>query len=370
MIIYVELFLIASLFYAVGIFFEEGGVKFLSNISTMGVILILGLFAGARDNTVGTDVNFYMAPSFNYATLYPSFHDYHLVYPFEYLYALLSYYISVFTNSTFLFFSVLMILSLVFFLASIDFSFKGVYRLFPFVLLLIGFYNLSLNYSRQMIAISILLYIYKYLKTQNYLLYFFGIAVAFGFHRTALIGIVIFFVYNIDKLSIKIRFYLNFFLASIYIVFLIFYDKLLIGLINSGIISHKYVVHLSEGVNFPIIELIFHAFVLILLIILMNNSALSQKESLFFKEMALLDFLLLLIYLISDTAYRIELYSFAFIILLILPKVLYAGKYRVELKTLIVMLVVFAFLGYWYITIVVQGNGQTVPYTSQILNIG
>lgn len=366
---YLLMFFLALLPFAVFCALKQIGFKWVATLFEIISSVVLSVFAGIRDLTVGTDVTFYMEPSFKFATLYPSFSMYWKSYHFEFLYALLSYYISKFTGNVNLFFFILMLITSLFVFFSINDEFYDTKPIFAFLLFFFGFYNLSLNYSRQMIAVAILLYLYKYLKNGKYLKYFIGVIIAFLFHRTALIGLLIFVLYHVFRLRKNNRIIFNTIFVGIFLFFLILYNKILSFAINHGLIDAKYIVHIASGLDIHLTSIVFHLVLIALTAVFIYYARLNDEEKSFFFEIIVLDFCLFLISLISDTANRIELYTFVYMSVTVLPHCIK----KLELSKISILfweiMIGIMYVVYWYITIILQNVGQTYPYRTIFFSI-
>lgn len=366
--IYPLVFLISIVLYGIYGELRKYKIHLIDTFVKYLIIFGLSFFAGIRDLTVGTDVMYYMAPSFSYASLYSNFNSYYQQYHFEFLYTVLSYFVEKFTHNINIFLFVLMLLVLWFVLNFIDDNFEQLDGFFAFSLFILGFFNLALNYSRQMIAVAIVLYAYKYLSGKKYLKYIFFIVIATLFHISALIGLIFPILFNFNKIRKDIRGVINFGAIVIFIGILFFYNKILMLLISHGVIESKYMVHLTSGLNISFANSIFHITILLITVFIVQNSELDKKIKAFYQEMLLFDFMLIMVGFLSDTAYRIELYTFIYLTLLILPNCLRALNFDNLTQVLMKWSVVFIYAFYWFVSVVIQGIGQTYPYTTTFFN--
>lgn len=369
MIVYFSFFAISIFLYMWCVLLKNIGFNHMAILPELLSGAFMGMVAGVRDLTVGTDVLFYMEPSFKYASLYPTFIDYWRVYHFEFLYAFLSYYIDKYTNNVTVFFFTLMGITIFFVFLFINNNFKDISPIFAFILFLFSFFNLALNYSRQMVAVAILLYAYIFLKKNQNFRFIVFVGIAFFFHATAILGLVILPLYYFYKLKVRTRFLANLVGIFIFSLILVFYNKILLLLINHQWINSKYIVHLTSGIDIQVVNIFFHFIIIIICLFMINHASLKPKETLFFNEVCLLDFCLLMVSFFSDTAYRIELYSFAYLTILILPRCVKTLKVNKSSQLFWKIIVFLLFIVYWYITIFVQNIGQTNPYTSAIFKI-
>lgn len=365
---YLYIFLSSLLIYLAYYFFKKNNMRILSFIFKLGVVVELSYFAGVRDMTVGTDVTYYMVPSYKYAALYSTFNDYWSHYHFEFLYAFLSYFLQKSTQqNVMIFLGGLMLLVVGMVMLFINDNFDSINGFTAFCLFILGFYNMSLNYSRQMIAVSILIFSYKYLKRRKWVIYTFFVFIAFLFHVSALVGILFLIAFNFYKLRPKIRNTSNIIFIVSFFIFLSFYNKVILFFVEHGILESKYLVHLTSGINISAVNTVFHLFIIALSYVLIRNSEINNNQKIFYHEILIIDFAFLLIGVLSDTAYRLELYPFVYITLLIIPNCLKKLKIETISSILLNGGIVFSYVIYWYVTFVLQDIGQTFPYTSNIL---
>ena len=101
------------------------------------------------------------------------------------------------------------------------------YELSVFLFITLYFYYSSLNLIRQWIAVSIILYAYKYIFQKNFKKYLILAIIAILIHNTAIIAILLYFLINLDIRKLKSKIVLiSIVLVSIsteYILDLIFY---------------------------------------------------------------------------------------------------------------------------------------------------
>lgn len=156
-------------------------------------ILVITIFSGIRDFSVGTDVETYVVPETRFALLSNSFFDYYAKSTVEPLYAGLIYLCSRISPSP----SLALLMSSLCVIVPI---YIAIYKLKKYISITMGmtlfyllFYNLSLSAIRQSIAIAFLMLAYNiYLSNQRITWKIILLAlIAFGFHNTSIIAIVI-----------------------------------------------------------------------------------------------------------------------------------------------------------------------------------
>lgn len=185
---------------------EKSSSRYIGKLLAFIAILLPCILAGMRADTIGTDLRVYVEPMYNAAkqsTSFSSYMDqrwyviwrYMYVNKFEIGFTTLVYLIEKLGGSlgTVLFFIQALIL------APIYLGLKRMKKSYPVYLGMLVFYllfyNTSLNMMRQWIAMSILFYGLSYLITNEKKKYFITIVVACLFHTSALMGVVIYFLY-------------------------------------------------------------------------------------------------------------------------------------------------------------------------------
>ena len=160
-------------------------------------IIIPCFFAAVRDSTIGTDVLVYSDRLFNTALKYGSIIDYLNRVDVELLFGTVTFISSHFFNRVFYYF----ILQFLVIFPIYKFLFQENTKKYAWVgimIYLFWLYPFSLNIMRQSISISIMLYNYKNIKEKKLIRYLFLCLIAFGFHFTALLGLLF---YPLNKIT-------------------------------------------------------------------------------------------------------------------------------------------------------------------------
>lgn len=184
-------------------------------LSALTIALPMSIIAGLRNWNIGTDVHIYGYGEFNIATAATSLHTYiqsiSTHYRTEILYSVLNFVVSRFTNNVNIFLFVLSLITVIpFCLGCILFRKKFNIPVWIQVTIFWGlFYGNSLNLMRQSVAIAFVYLAVAMLMCNekwNNVSFFILSAVAFGFHRTAFMSIIIWMIYQyINKLSGKAK---------------------------------------------------------------------------------------------------------------------------------------------------------------------
>jgi len=199
-------------------------------------------------------------------------------------------------------------------------------------LIFIGFPMFMMNFVgtlRQSLAVSIIFYAYKYLKEKKELKYIFFVLLASCFHKTAIIGIGILFIYHINIHSYLLVYIILELLLKLY--------KNLVYIVNLPY-SH-YILNPIYSLGNKIYYFILLLFILLFIINKINNRIFQKVD----KEFKVVMFGLI-IYLVFSKfgiiGYRISLYFLIFILNMI-PEVIInlRGQWKNIVKISIVILI-------------------------------
>ena len=115
-------------------------------------------------------------------------------------------------------------------------------------------YGDTFNAMRQCLAIGIIVWTFYFAVEKKYIAYVFGTVVAFFFHNSAIIGIIIFAIYKILQINNKL--WMKILLVITTVVGLAFFNEILTFLMNMGILGLKmtrYFIRESSGLSIPAI---------------------------------------------------------------------------------------------------------------------
>ncbi|QLL76158.1 EpsG family protein [Limosilactobacillus reuteri] len=379
MTIYLIIFAISVILF---FFSEKVKVSFFERILVLLGLIAPSLLAGMRSLYVGTDVLTYVYPLFHIAESSSSYLQYlnmpalnggilQTVSSYEYGYTFLTYVVAKLTGSfQFLqFFIEFFILS---------FIYLGIRRLkidnmpiwFCMLTYYLLFFNNSLNMVRQWMAMSILLYGFKYIKEQKLTKFIITILFAYLFHSTAIIGLLLYLLYWIIKVSSKRSLVFNSYsdnslsVTAVSFILLVFFSCAVILLINRlypllGTLGlSKYSYYLSGDFSFSINQFILK--VPILLIISLNINEIFKKDSkIYFYLILVLDVIASQLASLSDYSIRMSIYLAMFNIYGY--AILSESNNRVKMFVIRFLIIIYLLI-YWYYTYCVKGNDQTVPY--------
>lgn len=337
--------------------------------------LILSFFAGFRDNNIGTDTDFYphwyiseIRYIHNLSDLITIETERNLDKGYLFLYWIGSwignqYWIGLFLTE--------LVISVFTFLGFIRLSkyFKSGLVIFTMAFLLLIF-NYTLNAMRQECAISICFFAFSYLWEKKWVPYLCWTFVAYTFHSSAIISLVLPFLIMVSSISNdrNRKLLILLLLVLMGIVAMAFWT--LLGMIGDLGLLEAYAKRYGEGGAFEGVERVAYAPLLLCIIfyLVMYN---SYKKGVINKNILAFQFLITTIYLLCLTfqvlsvfLYRIGLYFY----------ILSIYFFSIELsskKTSSVLKIgcILYLMAYWIFLYVVKNTSETYPYTSKILGI-
>ena len=324
-------------------------------------IMIPTLLASFRIEGVGTDTMYYVKNNFICAVSSSTFNEFNNLYTLEFLYNLMVFIVSRFTsNIHFLYFAIQLFICGFVYLACYDerkvTPIWSSYGLFLFL-----YYNRSLNMVRQSIALAIILYAFKYVKNKKMLKYFMLVFIAYLFHKTAIIALVIYPLTRLINNKKSFIFKLTIFVCSI--IFIFGYREIMLFLIENHIVPKKYLFYVigSES-TILLIELVKKGLFLIIIFLFSKN--LKQKYSFnsVYIYYMILDFLLYLVGFYANYAQRVS-YYFGYFDIFLLSQIPLCIKDNLNKKLITIILVIF-FIIYFILYYIILGYDSTYPYIS------
>lgn len=372
MIIYLLVFLIVEILAIMCNKIEKNNKT--TKIFAFLIVIILSIFAGVRDLTIGTDVNVYGANWFNIACDCQSFKDYiSLINTTDIGYLVINYIVSRFTTNVnvFLFIIQLICNSLVII---------TLYRYrerCPFWLSLLTylciFYCRTFNILRQSIALSIVFYSIKYLYQNKNIKYLIAIMIASLFHYTAIFCVIILVLKKICESKSK---YKNLYLFLIFLITILsvcFIKDVIAILYSIGLVNVKIYNYLFTFVNDNDVDLFgidFFVKTLFLIAIYFSYKKINKKEELtqFLFFVTIMEFVIFQIKNIILYSDRIALY-FNYFILLLLPQASFNISTKLKDRLIVNAFFSTILIIYWIYKYVYAGSCDVYPYTSNILGI-
>jgi len=320
-------------------------------------ILILTIFAGCRDYSVGTDVRLYGMVYYNIAKSFQSFSNFYHTVNAEYLY-LLTTYISAnfFQSAKFL----LMFLELLPLVIIYRYILKDNYKNITLALLcyMLLYFNTSLNILRQTPAIFLGVCAYKKICNKQYIKALIYIFVATLFHSSSFILLILFPIKYLAEKEKNIRY-----IVIICLLFLVFGFTLHILLNMANILPEfitRYFGYIRRGetnlnIKFFIFKIIFEAFLLLFYKYYKND-----KECNHYIFFSIIDILFYFLSYFVIYGYRLS-YFFIVYHIFFIPKIyekIDNPKDKMIFKYGIIVLMIL----YWIIRYVIIGYDGTIPF--------
>lgn len=381
MYIYIIVFLVSCSLIALS---NKISNKFFKKIIEIIAVLIPCILAGLRALSVGTDVQVYVEPLFNLASKSDSFLDYlkmswyrvwtyKYVADFELLFNIMVYIITKLThNIQWILFTIQILIIFPIYYGIKKFKQLKNKEWLAMLCFYLLFYNISYNAMRQFISIAILFWGTSCLinEKKGDKKFFLSLILGYFFHKSALLGIVIFVIYKILKKKSKTNLTLTLGnhkilvrkIALLLIIFLsiifIFNSSILINILELIGLNY-YVGYINGNVYFSIGKLI--KYVPIILIIIFEYKQLIKNEnSYFYILMFILDILISYFSTVNIYAVRIG-YFFQIFNIILFPILIGTTKY--QLNKIINYVIILLYLGtYWYYNFVIMGANETIPY--------
>lgn len=366
MLIYIVVFCLSSFFAYLASKFENK--KILTVIFSIIAILIPSYLAGVRDLNIGTDVAVYGKPFFNRAVESSSFDRYSKICKTDLGYRIVNYVVSRFTNNIniFLFVIEFLIIGIVYV------AFYQRRKEFPIWLCMLCyfflFYNRFLNLLRQGLAVSIVIYSYKYLEKDDLKKYFIGVIIASFFHPTAIFAATLYLIKLL--LKSKSKNVLIPIISMVMLALILGYGKILSFLINNlGIVSDRYIIYLpSRAFIFNFVEtILLSSFVILALLFSKKMNKINSNNTLYLL-IGFFGIILTQLSGVADYADRIAFYYTGIFPIMLSTVPRYVGKNKID-KNVLTYIIIFLFFLFWYWKFIKMGSCETYPYTSNILGI-
>lgn len=341
-------------------------LKIIYYLLVFTAILLPSLLAGCRDYSIGTDVLIYGNTWFNNAVRTPNFFVYTkwaTSSSIGFLYATFNYIISLFTsNPHYFYFWYSFTESTIVFLA-LKKNQDIVNVTWGFAIYLFMFFNLTLNVLRQSMALVILLYGFIYIRKHKPIKFAIVTMIAFLFHNTALIGIVMYLIYIFVNKKPKFLYQVLATIATL--VFVVFFEKFQNILLGNGIISQRYNFYmnnssLASGGFYTHIVLMCLPTLMLYLLSKTNN----VDESVFngLKMFVIISTILSLLNLKMAALSRITQYFDIYFIYALAFIINHGVQLKVKAISFNKVFLLAYLLTYWIIIYGVINSGETVPY--------
>lgn len=347
----------------------ESKHKIISKIIVLISIVILSLFAGFRNENVGTDVLVYVKPYLAYI------HSFGFKWACqnlncEILYMCLTWGIDfIGGNLNTLLFAITFVISFLIYKYAIN-NRKETDVILTYAVYLFVYFGITLNLVRQSIAMAIILYAMKYLRKNNNIKYVVCVLIASGFHSSAIIMLPLCIIYRF--IGTKYEAITKFIVCSISI-FCVVCSKILIKYLY--IVSSKYsadylTVYLNSSLNLNLTwEIIKIIFLIIMFVFLRYNveKPVNKYEKKYFdfcKFLLVLDFIFFQLGTIFTFSERFSYYFMIISYSYLLPCIIDSFKLQKSKEKFFGVLLVYACLClYFYVVFDVLKVSSIIPYT-------
>ena len=260
------------------------------------------------------------------------------------------------------------------------FTFLGYYRLSKhfgssIIVFTLAFlfliYNYTLNAMRQECAIAISFFAFSYLWEKRWIYYILWMSVAYTFHSSAIVSLVIPFLLYVSNIeSVRKRKWMVIFTIGGIIIALASFYYIINMIVDFGLFKEVYATRYGEGGDYEGTSRVALAPLSISLMIY-YFIYLSYRKKIVNTKVLALHILLNTIYMLclflstlSVFLYRIGL-SFYIIDVYLLSVELSSKKVNVVLRTISVIVMIV----YWALNYIIKNNSSTYPYTSEIIGI-
>lgn len=326
------------------------------------VALIPGILGGVRDFSIGTDIKVYGNIWFNFARESSSLRDYlnaASVSSIGSLYAFFNFIVSRFTSNPHWFYFWYCLVENIIVLLALCENKDIISITLGWATYLFIFYNTNFNMLRQGMALVILLLGFKYIRKKSLIKFLLVVLFAYLFHNTAIIGIVLYPLYQIivNRVDRKQK------ILPVYIILSIFvflFEAISKYLLDAGILSMRYAMYVNSDNQQTGSIYLFYLIILIFAIITQRS---KQDANYIFFESIL--FICILFSAFVTISYLPRIISYYSIYLCFgIPYVLNNGNKRIAISRIRfngVMVYVILVL-YWIIFYGILNHSETVPF--------
>lgn len=324
-------------------------------------IFVVTLLAGMRSSEVGTDVLTYGNYVFRFAcssSLKGLFGKYGSI--MEPFYLVLNFVVSCIYKDVHFFYFIFQFIIMIFIYAALFDNRKFSSLTLGLFIYYTLFYSFALNGMRQSMAMAIVLYATKYIYKADFKRYFIWVIIATGFHYTALLFLLFYFIYLLlDKLDSTIG---KIIILTGMIVVALAYSGL-IKMISAVFGKYERYIITSGTYSLSLNPLVIRLPILILYIVLNKEYKKDNKQFDFWMVMLLGDVIFSQMRGLMAALYRISLY-FGIVKIQAYPYItkVFDNKSRYIVKILLVLYLLIV----WYYQVVIQGNDGVYPYISDV----
>lgn len=364
---YISCFIVSLIFMHIAVNKYSKEKKKSFYLYSLIALLIPSILAGARATTVGTDTMVYTIPVFDFISEYghniiERVHSMGV----EYGYIFFTYIIVLFTkNHHVLLFAIQMtIITLIYSTAIYHYKTKKVSPVMYMMVYFFTFYNVTLNLSRQAIAIAIIIFASRFLENKKYAIFAVFTMIATLFHTTAIFALTL-IVINIllerkDKAIYKV------FLVFALLVIVVFSKNFIELGINYGLLPAKYnnylTKYLKSSMSLDITNTIFKVGIIAIFLWGRKRLVTERKENDLYGFLLIIDVILMQIGIYMSYADRIAFYFGYMSFFVILPQFMKLIKDDKTNRRIGFLAYNLVLITYWYLVFVHNGVGETYPY--------
>lgn len=333
-------------------------------------IVLLALLAAFRSSTIGVDVSTYVIAVFNRVSASPSIIDVLTYSSVEQGYEALAYLSSLILDDVHVFHFATEAIILLLVIAAFSSYKKTASLTVAFIAFLFLYFATTLNIVRQSIAIAIVFYSSKYMFSKEYLKYVLGIVVAFFFHRSAIVALMLLFIHVFLSKSEASKFRtILVVLASVFVIG--FMNTVISFGVELNLFPQQYSGYIGSEGNSSIASQILARLPLIglgtILYSQMNNYNEMSKTLFCF---LIIDCILGCTSVVIGDASRISLYFGIWQCVYIAEIYKMSGMKMSKSNRCIIRAIIILYLvGYWFYCVPIRNFGMTYPYVSDVLQL-
>lgn len=331
--------------------------------STIGLIISsipLILLAAFRSDKVGSDMDLYIIPAFDYACSYNSFKEYSQIIGLEYLYSYFTYLCSRISEEPELYLGLMNAFVVIPILLSTYRLRNYCSTILMFFLFCMFLYNHSFNMQRQSIAISFSFLSFSYYINRKYLIGLLILLIGYFFHKSAFIGLIIpFLLWFTEKFTLRKHklLYTLIIITTCLIVQSLTSIALYFG--NSGFLSEKYDIYFNNSVfkaGISMTDLLLKFITLYIVLKAQKNSSKDDRILDFVLIVSIVDIILAFSGFIVNFLARIGWYT-SIISIFSIPYCIKGNTKRTYTFFIISLYIV-----YWFYMFGIAKVSDTVPY--------
>lgn len=376
MIIYIFVILTSIIFISLGLLSKRKYHNFIYYLFITIGLLLPCIIAGLRNNSIGSDTDFYILGLFEQVSSFSS--------PINYIkemsnfwqindlvYLMVTFIVGkCFNNFNMLLFIMELLIVLPVYKSIEKYSVKDTNIIYGMLLFYLFWYNVTFNMLRQSLALAFSLLGIAYMDKKKYKLSILFSLICIGFHKSGILTlfiIALMYIFNHLKINNRQKKKLSKFIIILSIC------SVATFILSIPIANHFNLfkipifekIHFIEYIknykfDFSFIDNFMYLYVFVIIYIGKNVIELSNINYLFYKTLSIISIIFLQIGMIIPYAERFSFYFIYPIIINILPIAL--ERKALKENVIIKILTIFIFLGYWILIFCILRVHNTVPY--------